>query len=63
MRTYRVHYKRTTSIELYIDVEASDAAAALHKANIATSESDDPLTEIPDSYNYDIYPTGEIEEK
>jgi hypothetical protein len=59
---YRVMFQRSTSVELYLEVEADNAAEAVVKANKATEENDDQLVEIPESYSFDCGPTGEVTE-
>jgi hypothetical protein len=62
MATYRVYFQRTTSVELYLDVEADSESEASDKANKATEENDDALVEMSETYEFDCGPTGEVKE-
>lgn len=61
-KRFRVIFQRTTSVELYLEVEADTAAEAVAKANEATEENDDQLVDLPETYSYDCGPTGEVTE-
>ncbi len=60
MPKFRVMFRRNTSVELYLDVEADSEDLALKAAGKQTESDDDCLTEIPESYEYDCGPTGEV---
>jgi hypothetical protein len=61
MPKYRVFFRRTVSSDLYLDVEASNETEAIDVANELTLESDDCLTEIPESYEYTTGLSGEVQ--
>ena len=60
MPTYRVHYMQRTSVMCYVEVEAGDEIAASNKAQELIVESDDPLVEMPETYETSTDELGEV---
>jgi len=61
-KTFRVYYQRTTSVTCYVEVDAKSKIDASNKAQELIVESDDPLVELPETYNVETNELGEVQE-